>query len=214
MMAALSVYFLDAKCYNHFERENSIMDLYRSEYVKIEDVLDKIDIMLYVYHFLRKNKLLTENQKCFSWIFYNELMYAWLNVQNLWIDAFLKRGQSIINEIDPSYFVYDDIRKSIIIDKLSKGCFYNASNLLDFCVKEEKKKRYRLSRARICEKYCTNLDNSTLSSLLTYKKDKLRYYRYKILSKITFGKMRQHYKRKKKELKKQLKEFRRLIKSK
>ena len=59
-----------------------------------------------------------------------------------------------------------------------------------------------------------NFDSSTFLQLLTYKKDKLRYYRYKILSKITFGKMRKHYKCKKKELKRQLKEFRKFLKNK
>lgn len=60
----------------------------------------------------------------------------------------------------------------------------------------------------------SDLTKSILSKILTYKKDKLRYYRYKILSKITFGKMRKHYKRKKKELKRQLKEFRKFLKNK
>lgn len=46
-----------------------------------------------------------------------------------------------------------------------------------------------------------------------YKKDKLRYYRYKILSKITFGKMREHYKIKRKELKAHLKEVRKFLKN-
>lgn len=59
-----------------------------------------------------------------------------------------------------------------------------------------------------------NLDSSTLLQILTYRKDKLRYWRYRFLSKITFGKMRKHYKRKKKELKRQLKEFRKSLKNK
>lgn len=61
----------------------------------------------------------------------------------------------------------------------------------------------------------TNSDNgnSILMHILTYKKYKLRYWRYKLLSKITFGKMRKRYKRKKKEMKRQLKEFRRMLKN-
>lgn len=58
-----------------------------------------------------------------------------------------------------------------------------------------------------------DLNKSILLQIFNYKKDKLRYYRYKILSKITFGKMRKHYKRKKKELKMQLKEFRNFLKT-
>lgn len=58
-----------------------------------------------------------------------------------------------------------------------------------------------------------NVNQSTILHALTYKKDRIRYWRYKLLSKITFGKMRKHYKYKKKELKKQLKEFRNFLKT-
>lgn len=55
---------------------------------------------------------------------------------------------------------------------------------------------------------------SQFRQILTYKKDKLKYLRYKILSKITFGKMREHYKRKKRELKMRLKEVKKMLNSK
>lgn len=51
-----------------------------------------------------------------------------------------------------------------------------------------------------------------VNKVLNYSEKKIRYLRYKILSKITFGKMRQHYKRKKKEIKVQLKEVKKLLK--
>lgn len=47
-----------------------------------------------------------------------------------------------------------------------------------------------------------------------YKKYKLRYWRYKLLSKITFGKVRKHYKRKRNELKVRLKEIKNFLKNK
>lgn len=55
---------------------------------------------------------------------------------------------------------------------------------------------------------------SQFRQIFTYRKDKLRYLRYKILSKITFGKMREHYKRKKRELKMRLKEVKKMLNSK
>ena len=51
----------------------------------------------------------------------------------------------------------------------------------------------------------SNFDGNTAKEILNYSKNKLRYWRYKLLSHITFGKIHEHYKQKKKELKKRLK---------
>ncbi len=53
---------------------------------------------------------------------------------------------------------------------------------------------------------------SIFLQILSHKKDKVRYWRYKILSKITFGKMRKKYKQKKKEMKEKLKQIKNFIK--
>lgn len=58
----------------------------------------------------------------------------------------------------------------------------------------------------------SDINKSLLLQILSYKKDKFRYYRYKLLSKITFGKMRKYYKQKRKELKTYLKDLERKIK--
>lgn len=59
-----------------------------------------------------------------------------------------------------------------------------------------------------------NFDGNAAKEILNYSKNKLRYWRYKLLSKVTFGKMRKHYKNKKKELKKRLKQVRKFLKGK
>lgn len=60
----------------------------------------------------------------------------------------------------------------------------------------------------------SNFDGNIVKDALNYSKNKLRYWRYKFLSKVTFGKMRKHYKNKKKELKKRLKQVRKFLKGK
>ncbi len=49
---------------------------------------------------------------------------------------------------------------------------------------------------------------------MNYGHNRLKYYRCKLLSKITFGNMRRHYKAKKKELKAKIKEVRKFLKAK
>ena len=48
--------------------------------------------------------------------------------------------------------------------------------------------------------------------VLHYRRDKMKYWRYKILSKITFGKRRKRYKQKRRVLKAQLRQIRQLMK--
>ena len=69
---------------------------------------------------------------------------------------------------------------------------------------------------RCCKKYqCYDLlkKHNNIKSMLDiyqiYHVSIFSYYRYKLLSKITFGKMRKHYKKKRKEMKAKLKEERR-----
>ena len=59
----------------------------------------------------------------------------------------------------------------------------------------------------------SDINKSLLLQILSYKKDKRRYYRYKILSKITFGNTRKYYKQKRKELKAYLKNIERIVRN-
>ena len=56
--------------------------------------------------------------------------------------------------------------------------------------------------------------NKTLLDSSKYTQNKIQYYRYWILSKITFGKMRKHYKKKRKELKSKIKQVKQFLKGK
>ena len=60
----------------------------------------------------------------------------------------------------------------------------------------------------------SDLTKSTLLQIISYPKNKIRYWRYKLLSKITLGNMRKHYKQKKKELKERIRQVRRFLKEK
>ena len=57
-------------------------------------------------------------------------------------------------------------------------------------------------------------DLSVIREIKKYSHNHLKYLRYKLLSKITFGKTRQHYKRKKRELKQRLKAVKQFLKGK
>lgn len=60
----------------------------------------------------------------------------------------------------------------------------------------------------------TFIDTSLIKDAFHYTKNKIRYWRYKLLSKITLGNMRKHYKQKKKELKERIRQVRRFLKEK
>ncbi len=57
-------------------------------------------------------------------------------------------------------------------------------------------------------------DMQTVREAVNYGRSRLKYYRYKLLSKITFGKMRKHYKKKRRDLKARLKQIRAFLKGK
>lgn len=59
-----------------------------------------------------------------------------------------------------------------------------------------------------------NIDSIQIQDAFNYTKNKIKYWRCKLLSKITFGKMHKHYKRKKKELKERIRQVRRFLKEK
>ena len=58
-----------------------------------------------------------------------------------------------------------------------------------------------------------NQNNTIIKSAFHYSRDKLKYWRYKLLSKITWGKKRKKYKQKRKALKSQLKQIKSFLNS-
>lgn len=58
------------------------------------------------------------------------------------------------------------------------------------------------------------VDIGIIKDVANYSKNRFNYYRCKLLSKITFGKLRKHYKKKKKILKDKIRQVRRFLKGK
>lgn len=58
------------------------------------------------------------------------------------------------------------------------------------------------------------IDLTLVRETANYLKNKITYWRYRLLSKITFGKKRRKYKQKRKELKTRLKQVRAFLKGK
>ena len=56
-------------------------------------------------------------------------------------------------------------------------------------------------------------NNNIIKDIANYSKNRFNYYRCRLLANVTFGKMRKHYKNKKKELKAKIKAVRRFLKS-
>ena len=57
-----------------------------------------------------------------------------------------------------------------------------------------------------------NVSREMLGEIFNYTKNRIKYWRYKLLSKITFGKKRKKYKQKRKDLKARLKEVKKFLK--
>lgn len=137
-----SVYFLNQRLYNHFDRENSIMDLYHSAGIKFQDILDKMDIMEIFYVFLKRNALFGSNKEMFSQLFWNELFYAWINVPNQWAENFLSRCSEVLARIDDKSWRTEDI-KNFLYEKIENHNFFEASQALDMLVVQNKRTRRR-----------------------------------------------------------------------
>lgn len=73
--------------------------------------------------------------------------------------------------------------------------------------------RYKRNNRNIAE-IQSEVDISIVRDIVCYSKNRFDYYRCKLLSKITLGKLRKHYKKKRKELKSKLKQVRKFLKGK
>lgn len=181
----------------------------------------KTHIINYLFQLAKINNRFFHDQNILNAAFeedYYELPPVWnlqYHIKFKWPDYKMKLSDSLM-------FLYDNINaKPRIIHYTSSEKPWNElmhTYTSDWWKYARKSPFYEIILKKLVYKQPVstgaNFDSSTFLQLLTYKKDKLRYYRYKILSKITFGKMRKHYKCKKKELKRQLKEFRKFLKNK
>ncbi len=99
-------------------------------------------------------------------------------------------------------------------------CYYKKNGITIYIIPIHKQKQQAPSNLEIwsnmealtkCLKEYFCVSNN---DIITYATIKRRYYFFKLLSKITFGKLRKHYKKKRKELKSKLKQVRKFLKGK
>lgn len=150
LMCSENVYFLDKKLYNHFDRENSIMDVYKSHKIQYADVKDKIDIIEILYNTMIKNNIFEKNIQSFNKIFCNELLYAWVNVPKIWEKKFLTRVQEFLSLI-PSAHLNLETRFDILFKNIQEYNFYEAINLLDLFLQDIKRERRKYIKQEIPE---------------------------------------------------------------
>lgn len=136
-----SAYYLNKKLYNHNDCEGSIMNLFYSDNIKIEDLTDKPIILLSLYRFIMKHNILEMNKDLFSLIVYKELRGSWQNVPVVWEKEFLRFFSEIFLEIPEQHLVFDDKTFFKIYNLLIKKDFYAATHVLDCVIKGEKKYR-------------------------------------------------------------------------
>lgn len=165
-----SVFFLDKNLYNHFDIENSIMNNFHSNNIKLKDIFDRIDIMEYFYLFIEKH-LLWNKKNLFCRLFEKELAYTFLSTGYAWEkDVFQKLQKSLlkmtINDWGNEY-----INDTVIA--LKEGHWYRSRKFLTFLTKKicpHRKRRTFLGQSRPLPAFpennipiCFNCDNNYLN---------------------------------------------------
>lgn len=186
---AQNIYYLDKKLYLHYTIPNSIMSTYRSHCCNKKDIIDHIAICSIYYDFLIEQNLMKDNSNAFNEILCNEIIQTWAATPVKWEIDFLTELRHVIQHISPT-----KIPQSIykLTEPLLKNDFRTAATLLNKELKLKNTKR----RTRL------------------YSKPEIFicYYRYKIMSKLTWGKKRQHYKEKREKFHQQVRRLRALKK--
>jgi glycosyltransferase involved in cell wall biosynthesis len=128
LACAKTIACVDKKLYHYIVRNNSITQQYNSLNVKLNDVLDKIDIMGIFYNFLVERDLWEDNKESFLHIFDTELLFAWVSVGDAWTDTFFEHLKKA-TEKSKDHFTDHDIQK--IISCVHNGDNTGAINMLD-----------------------------------------------------------------------------------
>lgn len=182
------VYFLDRKLYNHYDRENSIMDLYRSSSIKLNDLEDKIFILNELYDFLVKNNLFNQNIEFFKYVLFNEIIYMWRNTPIVWQNKILIQIQELLQRVNIR--LNNDVRKNLTLNFIKSGKFEPAIKNLDFflkslnierryyCVQEELKPAYNSNGIPIvfnCDDNYVKYLSVCIQSIICNSSDKNNY---------------------------------------
>lgn len=144
MSIVKTIYYLDKKLINHYERENSIMDLYRKNIV-YKDISDKVHIVNYLYEFLLTNNILQDNLDFFKQRLYMELISVWYYVPDIWKEQFFEEWNLLINKLNFPRYHSENIKNKIFIQIKTKD--YNAaSNNLDIISNRMNNSRKKFSK--------------------------------------------------------------------
>ena len=149
------IYCLNQYLYNHFERENSIMDLYNNSGIKYCDVQDKIDILEILYFFMKRHNIFANNIEYFQKILYNELFHAWINVSEEWKGLFLSRCAEVLSQINLPQW-NDDVVINVLLKKIQNKEFYEAANTLDLMVEQNFSRRKYITQPDLLPTFSRN----------------------------------------------------------
>ena len=195
LMSTKSIYFLDQKLYNHFERENSIMDLYHSDRVQLKDLFDKSDILALLYDYLKENNLWDRNKKTFLNRLYQEYRFSWLSVSEIWEKQFFKNLIKNIHHIGLENIKETNYLFWGICNSLEKGNFYAAARLSDAIISKHPQQRRKytfqehpqpifkkdaVTLVFNCDNNYTKYFSATLQSIIEHSSD--HYYDLVILN--------------------------------
>ena len=140
LMASDTVYFLNNKLYNHYERENSIMNLYNNDNkIKYSDIEDKIVILEMTYDFLNKHHIFKLNKDAYLSLFFKQLFWSWQSVSEQWKNTFLQKCADFISKTDIKTWSKDSTQNTLI-KQIKDKKFYEVSAYLDAVIKNVRRK--------------------------------------------------------------------------
>lgn len=128
MAVSKSIFNINKKLYHHYDCPLSVMDNYYNN-TQYKDLKDRMDGLLFFYNFLCHHNLFQENSYALSYITYQELIWSWLRVPDIWTERFLGDFKKVI-----SAFCIDSklpIEVKEIFYAIQKGNMYNIINGLD-----------------------------------------------------------------------------------
>lgn len=144
LMVSKTIYCLDDKLYNHYERENSIMNIYNNDNgIKYCDIEDKIDIIEMTYDFLIKHHIFQPNEETFLKIFFQLFSYSWGSVSDQWKEQYLQRCADFISRTNIKTWSKEPVQ-NILINHIKEKKFFEASAALDKIIK----KNYNIIRRK------------------------------------------------------------------
>ena len=179
IVIAKNIFGIEEKLYNYRVRENSLMTLFYNQESK-GGPIEYLYSFVHLSSFYKKNNLLEKNKYFFLLFIKDKIMARYKYLPD----------NSYSSHVE-FFMVYQQIIKDINFKA------FNVPENMEYLIEIQ---NGNFAKAEIY------FDKKTIN-FFNYKKMIIKYYRYNILSKITFSKTRKKYKQKRKDLKARLKEF-------